>query len=120
GEEAAHGVQIALPSNGFFRRYQRIKAQETEFTVGKIRRDALFEHCLEISDSGDLAQTIQFAQVRLQIQIFQIAKTAARHFQWQFVRRQTMDWVKVCDGGLNPPDVFLAKRAADVQIKRGK
>ena len=77
------------------------------------------KNLLVTAQAGDLTQTIQFSQVRLQINILQVFETAARLFQRQLVRREAMNRMQIFHRRFDAPDIFLAERAADVQVKRG-
>ena len=54
----------------------------------------------------------------MQVEILQFAKAASRRCQRQFVGGQPVDWMQVVEGGINPPNVLLAQRATDIQVKR--
>ena len=81
GEETLNRVQVAFTPERILRRDQRIKIQESELTVGKACENTLFQYCLKTSHALDFAQTVQFAQVGLQIEIPQFTKTAPRFFK---------------------------------------
>ncbi|HXT41643.1 MAG TPA: hypothetical protein VN887_16670 [Candidatus Angelobacter sp.] len=117
GTQKAQHCEVLLTPGGFFCQNQRIQTQEFEFPKREFRHDALTIHGRETTDSGNIAEAIQFSKISLQIGILQITETISRHFQRQFVRGQAMRWMQVSDDGFDAPDVLFTERAANIQIK---
>ncbi|HEY9509215.1 MAG TPA: hypothetical protein VIV82_05070 [Verrucomicrobiae bacterium] len=91
GQETADRIQIAIATDRFFRGDQCIDIQKPKIAIGEARGDALFPNRFKISDTSNFAEAVQFAQIRLQIQIFQISETASCFFHWQFIGGQSMN-----------------------------
>jgi hypothetical protein len=110
------GLFITRPIHGSLCLYQRIKLQCTQLHILDLDHLAGLLYLSIIANAINKAETIQLADVRIQIQILELPAVLFRQFELLSAGRHPVDRVQVADGLLQRKQICRRKVTADVDV----